>query len=158
MIRLENVTVENKISAILQQTKEEIFELDFSSIVRNDCPVGEAAFKKDKTDYGRFGNNSIYYENGQVDITWNDTTATVIGTLKNVKSEEVEKLSSDGHYFAFALIDWFKDKQVAITTSKTTTVSDTDCVCKVTEEHKVITVEYNNVLIARFDLTESILE
>lgn len=34
VIRLENVTVNNKISAIVKDTQEEIFELDFSSVTR----------------------------------------------------------------------------------------------------------------------------
>ena len=158
IIRIENVTVEDKISAIVEKTKEEVFELDFSSVEKNECPVGEAAFNNEKTDYGRFGNNNIYYKDGKVDITWNGNTATVNGTLKNVKSNDAEKITSDGHYFAFALIDWFKGKQITVTTSKANTVTDTDCVCKVTEDSKVITVEYNGSLIARFDLSKATLE
>ena len=33
IIRVENVTIDNKISAILTDTKEEIFELDFSKAI-----------------------------------------------------------------------------------------------------------------------------
>lgn len=159
IIRIENVTVENKISAIVEKTKEEVFELDFSSVTKNDCPVGETAFNQDKTDYGGFGNNTVYYEGGNVDIAWNGTDATVTGTLNNVNhTESATKLSADGHYFAFSLIDWFKNKQVTVKTSKEKTATETDWVCTVTESNKLITVKYGNTLVAKFDLTKATLK
>lgn len=159
IIRLENVTVGNKISAIVQETKEEVFELDFSSVTRNECPVGEIAFNKDKTDYGGFGKNSDYYKDGSIKIAWNDTTATVTGELNYLKRDagNTPKLSEDGNYFAFSLNEWFKNKQITVTNSKDKTAQETDWVCTITESNKIITVKYENTLIAKFDLSKIVL-
>ena len=156
VIRIENVTVSNKISAIVKETKEEVFELDFSSVTKNDCPVGEAAFNKDKTDYGGFGKNSDYYKNGSVDIVWNGTTATVTGELNYLKHSDsvAPKLSADGNYFAFSLVDWFKKKQITVTTGKDKTAQETDWVCTITDTNKIVTVKYNDTLVAKFDLSK----
>ena len=125
----------------------------------SECPIGEAAFKADKTDYGNFGNNQAYYGQDHANIVWDGTSATVTGKLKYVKQETFSKLKADGNYFAFALSDWFKGKPITVQNGKkTSNVTDTDIVCLVGEDKQSITVKYNDTVIAVFDLSGVELE
>lgn len=117
------------------------------------CPVGKAAFDAGKADYGRFGRNELYYEGGHVDIAWDGPNAEVTGKLLHVKTADAESLSADGNYFAFALISWFKGKQVAVEGSKKKTEEETDWVCLVKDKSKPITVTHEGETVARFDLS-----
>lgn len=46
VIRIENVTVADKISAIIQETGEEVFELDFSGVTLQENPMAAAAIAR----------------------------------------------------------------------------------------------------------------
>lgn len=156
IIRLENVTVQDKISAVVQDTKEEIFELDFSKVTRNKAPSGKDAINSEKTDYGRYGNNDAYYDGGKVDIAWRDAKATVTGKLKWVKGNDTYPLlTEDGYYFAFALNNWFNTKSVTVDNGgKVQTASDTDWVCRIGDGKKPITVKCEDTVVAIFDLSK----
>lgn len=156
IIRLENVTVQDKISAVVQDTGEEIFELDFSKVTRNQAPSGKDAFNSEKTDYGRYGNNEAYYDGGKVGIAWRDAKATVTGKLKWVKGNGTYPLlKEDGYYFAFALNSWFGSKSITVDNGgKVHTASDTDWVCRVGEGKKPITVKCEDTVVAIFDLSK----
>lgn len=156
IIRVENVTVENKISAVVKNAQEEIFTLDFSGATLA-APLGKDAFNADKTDYGGFGNNEAYYKNSSVEIAWDGTKATVTGELNWLDESargQFSKLSSNGNYFAFSLIEWFKGKEITVDNSgKVSTASDTDWVCLVSEGKKTITVKCGETTIATYDLS-----
>ena len=152
VVRIENCTDENKVSVYNKSSREELFVLDFSGTTLAP-PVGEAAFKKDKTDYGRFGNNTEFYENGSVDISWEGTKATVTGKLKWVPEHTAEKLTTAGNYFAFALVDWFDGKDVTVKIKNENTAKKTDWVCLISDT-KEITVKYEDTLVATFDLSK----
>lgn len=159
IIRLENVTVQDKISAVVQDTGEEIFELDFSKITRNKAPSGKDAFDSQKTDYGRYGNNNAYYDGGNVGIAWRDAKATVTGKLKWVKGNGTYPLlKEDGYYFAFALNSWFSTKSVTVDNGgKIRTSVETDWVCRVDNAGNPITVKCEDTVIAIFDLAKMAL-
>lgn len=156
IIRIENVTVENKISAVVKDDATKIFELNFGEIKR-EAPKGKDAFNADKTDYGNFGNNSTYYEGGKVNITWRDTKAIVTGKLKWLGTEQLEpfsKLSKEGYYFAFSLSKWFNGKIVEVDNGgKTHSAADTDWVCNVADKNKPIVVKRENTVVATYDLS-----
>lgn len=159
VIRVENCTDENKVSVYDAGSKAELLTLDFSDTTLAP-PVGEKAFKKDKTDYGGFGNNEAYYGNGSIGIAWEGTTATVTGKLKYLSGEgrtKFKKLTSDGNYFAFALIDWFEKKDVTVKIKNEKTTQDTDWVCTISDTRE-ITVKCEDTLIATFDLSKVELE
>lgn len=143
----------------MKKTKEEVFELDFSQVTENECPVGEAAFNSEKVDYGGFGKNTDYYKDGSLTINWKGTTATVTGELNYLKPSEngITKLTKDGHYFAFALMNWFKDKQVTVKINNTKTSKETDWVCFIENNNTPIVITYNDTLIATFDLSKVVL-
>lgn len=132
-----------------------VFDLDFSEADIPDCPVGADAFKE-KDDYGEgFGKTSDFYEDGEVDILWDGTNAVVLGTLNYVNTKHhtgCEKLNFGTHYFAFSLVDWFKDKDIKVKVSNEKTVRDIDWVCSV-DKARTITVKYGDTLIAEFDLS-----
>ena len=152
VVRIENCTDGNKVSVYDQKSKSELITLDFGDTTLAP-PVGEYAFRKDKTDFGGFGNDSLYYENGKVDIKWDGTTATVTGKLKWVKTDSAKKLHADGNYFAFALTDWFNEKDVTVKVKNESTGKQTDWVCAISDT-KEITVKYADTLIATFDLSK----
>ena len=158
IIRLENVTVQDKISAVVQDTGEEIFELDFSKVTRNKAPSGKDAFNPEKTDYGRYGNNDAYYDGVKVNITWRDARATVTGKLKWVKGNTFQLLPENGNYFAFSLNEWFSGKSVTVDNGgKIRTSVETDWVCRVDNVEKPITVKCEDTVIAIFDLAKMTL-
>lgn len=158
VIRLENLK-EN--TATIESSGKTVATFNFSTatLIPEEYPKGKEAFNLEKKDYGRFGNNGLYYDRGKVKILWNGTKATVSGTLKWVKPEQAEKLPSEGNYFAFALSDWFKDKKNTVDNGgKIQTSVETDWVCRVNKENKKITVKYKDYVIAVFDLSELKLE
>lgn len=162
IIRLENVTVDDKISAVVKDgTQEEIFELNFGTITR-EAPKGKDAFNADKSDYGSFGNNSAYYEGGKVNIIWRDTKAIVTGKLKWLGKDIIDQfsgLSKEGYYFAFSLSEWFGDKSIKVDNGgKIHSAEDTDWVCNVSDKNKPIVVEYNDTVVATYDLSGIELE
>ena len=160
VIRVENVTVDHKISAKLQSTGEEIFELDFSDATCLKCPVGEVAFNTEKKDYGRFGNTNAFYDG--VTIEWNKTDATVKGKLKYVNKDadepKYEMLKESGNYFAFSLAEWFKDKEIVVVANSENKAKDTDWVIHVKDKSKKIVVKHDDTVIATFDLSKVELE
>lgn len=109
--------------------------------------VGEAAFRGDKTDYGKYGNTENFYGDGFT-VKWKGTKATVTGTLKHATSNGTE-----GNFYAFALIDEYTGKEITVTNTKVKTEKETDWVCSISEQIKSggITVKYGNTLIAEFD-------
>lgn len=125
--------------------------LDFDELIL-DPPTGEEAFQTDKTDYGGFGSNDAYYD-GPINIAWTGTTAKVTGKLKWIKDNQFEKLKTAGNYFAFALTDWFKEKEVTVTIENEKTQPYTDWVCRITNKDTPITVKVDDMLIAMFDLS-----
>ena len=146
--------MDNKISAIEQDTKKEIFELDFGEI-KLAPPIGKDAFNNDKTDYGRYGKNDVFYADGKVTLTWKGIVATVSGALNWVDhAKDAPKLSKDGNYFAFALTSYFNGKDITVNKK---TAKDTDWVCLVGNKPRLITVACEDTDIAIFDLRNTTL-
>lgn len=120
-------------------------------------PTGKDAFDASKTDYGGFGKTSDYYD-GELIQTWDNSNCTVTGKLKWVTKDKVTKLGSDGNYFAFKLIDYYKGKNITVVIGDTEkTAKDTDWVCKITEDKRSVTVKDGDIVIATFDLSEVVL-
>ena len=158
VIRLENLK-ENTATIESDEKTVATFNFGTANLVPEEYPKGKEAFNLEKKDYGRFGNNELYYDRGKVKISWNGTKASVSGTSKWVKSNQAEMLTSDGNYFAFALSDWFKGKKITVDNGgKIQTSVETDWVCRVNKEKKKITVKYKDYVIAVFDLSELKLE
>lgn len=165
IIRIENLK-ENKMTAKKAaaaaaysrevEAGDEIFTLDFSDM-KLAPPVGEIAFNAEKSDYGKFGTNEAYYDGGSVEIAWDGTDATVTGTLNYIGRtgrKNYTSLKSDGNYFAFALNEYFKGKQITVDNGeKHTQASDTDFVCLVEDTKNKIVVKCDDTTIATFDLT-----
>ncbi len=139
------------------ESGDPIVTLSFNQATLEPIPTGSSAFDHEKTDYGRFGNEDLYYSS--VSRSWEGTECRVTGELKFVKKAdhptETEKLSEDGYYFAFALTKWFAERPITVEGNSKKTVKDTDWVMKVTEESKAkgITVSLDDETIARFDLS-----
>lgn len=117
--------------------------------------VGESAFDASKTDYGGFGKNTDFYQDGSVEKVWAGTNCTVTGTFNWVKKDDVApKLPSDGNYFAFKLADYYKGRPITVQIGggAEKTVADTDWVCKVDDDKKTIVVKVGTTVIATFNL------
>ena len=123
------------------------------SDMKFECPKGEAAFDKTKTDYGAYGNNDAYYD-GSLTMTWTGVNCKVKGKLKEVSNSLYTKLPSDGYYFAFKLDDYFKNKGINVTNTSNKYVVDTDWVCQVGAAKNPITVKFDGKVLAVFDLSE----
>lgn len=140
------------------ETDEPILTLSFNKATFEQIPTGEAAFVKNKTDYGRFGNEDLYYST--ISRTWNGIECKVGGNLKYVKKtdhpDQTSQLPSDGYYFAFALTKWFDGRSITQEGTKKKTSKVTDWVCAVTEETKKkgLTVSLDGQTIAHFDLSD----
>lgn len=118
-------------------------------------PTGRDAFDEAKADFGGFGKNTDYYDGGRLEAAWSGTRCVLKGKLKKVSQEGHDRLSADGHYFAFGLRhEWFDGKDVTVRLSSENTARDTDFVISVTEDSKKnpLTVRCGGQLIAEFDL------
>lgn len=132
-----------------------ILTLSFGQAAFEAVPSGRSAFDSEKTDYGRFGNEGLYYRD--IYRTWEGDECRVTGSLKFVRKEgqATEKLPGDGYYFAFALSKWFDGRAVTVEGNSKKTAKDTDWVMKVTEESRAkgVTVSLDGRKVAHFDLS-----
>lgn len=159
IIRVDNFTADKE--ATLAVKEKVIAKLKFTGLTL-EPPVGKAAFNATKDNYGSFGKNSVYYKGGSVNIEWTGTTAKVTGELNWVDTEArtpYSSLTKDSYYFAFALDEWFGEKEIKVTGNEAKTETATDWVMLVDAENKMkgFDVEYNDTLIAHFDLSEVVL-
>lgn len=154
IIRVDDF-ITNEKPAKLAASGVELAELDFKDVVL-ELPTGENAFDKTKTDYGQFGNTTAMYKDGKLTASWNGTKCTVTGTLNKIKKDTFTKLSADGYYFAFRLIEpEFTDKSVTVQLANTKTNQATDWVMTVTEESKAkpLIIKVGEQFIAEFDIS-----
>lgn len=120
-------------------------------------PTGKAGIDATKKDYGGFGTTADYYE-GDLTYAWQGTKCAVTGTIKYLKKDEVPaatKLSGDGNYFAFKLIDSYKQKPITVTvgSNEPKTAADTDWVISVKDKANHVVVKDGSTEIADFDLS-----
>lgn len=95
IIRVENVTVDDKITAIVEQTKEEVFTLDFSKVKLPDVAV---MGQEEETGYDKQASEIMKED---VRISWNGKTGYVIGTFPKVAEwSGLPHGPYDGHFFA----------------------------------------------------------
>lgn len=154
IIRVDDFITKGK-NVKMYANDEQIAELDVRAL-KLELPVGENAIDATKKDYGQFGNNTAYYENGEVNLVWDGLKCTVTGKLNYVKTEQFDKLHEDGYYFAFKLNDAdFEGKDVTVTLTKAQTSNATDWVMKITPESisKPITVVVDGITICTFDIS-----
>lgn len=154
IIRVDDFITQSK-TVKLYANDVQIAELDVRGL-KLELPTGENAIDATKTDYGQFGNNTAYYKDRSVNLSWEGLKCTVTGELNYVKHEQFSKLHEDGNYFAFKLNDAdFTGKDITVTLSKAQTSNATDWVMRVTEESKSkpIIVEVDDVEICRFDIS-----
>lgn len=107
IIRIENVTVDDKITAILEETGEEVFTVDFSKVL---LPNVAVMAQDEHVEYGEKPVSEIMGED--VKIAWNGgTTGYVMGTFPMVTGwTQLPGKPNDGHFFALRIDQKFLGK------------------------------------------------
>lgn len=97
IIRVENVTVDKKISAIVSETKEKVFELDFNKVMLPDIAV--MGQEETIADYGNKPVSELMQDDVKID--WDGTTGYVTGQFYKVTGwEDLPSEPHDGYFFA----------------------------------------------------------
>lgn len=130
-----------------EHTESRIYNLN--GLILKKPTVGQAAFKADKNDYGKYWKSADFSDD--LKIAWTGTKAVVTGNLKWALSN-----GKNGNYYAFALADEYLGKNITVDNAgKLKTAKDTDWVCTIGANTKSagLKVKYGNTLIADFDFS-----
>lgn len=96
IIRIENVTVDDKITAVSSKTKDEVFTLDFSKVKLPDVAV---MGQDEQIEYGNKTASELMDED--VRISWTGEIGHVLGTFPEVTDwSQLPHEPRSGHFFA----------------------------------------------------------
>lgn len=151
VIRVENCTDENKVTVYDQESKEEMFTLDFNGTTLAP-PSGKYAIviPEIDRDFGRYGKASYFYDEKPT-INWSGTNGKVIGTFKWFNGENAENLTTPGNYYPLVLNDFYKDKEVTVNNK---TAKEWEWIVNITNR-KTVPVKYGKKTIAVLDFSEA---
>ena len=157
VIRVENVTVNNKITAIVKETQEEIFELDFNETTLA-LPLGKdaVAIPSQEKSFGKYG-NTVDLIDENLSVAWDGINGTVTGDVKSYTYDN-DVFSGDektGHYLPIVLAP-YKGQKVTCITEKQKTAKEYEWIIRidnVMSKSKKITFKVSGTTVAVLDLS-----
>lgn len=163
IIRIENFADKQyKVSAIVKDSKEVIFELDLSG-VKLGLPTGKdaVAIASQEKDFGQYG-KTVDLIDTNVSIDWTGTTGKVTGNVKSYtyNNDIFPEAEKTGHFLPLVL-DNLKGQKITMVTNKQKTVQDHEWIIRIDDvmtKTKKIVVKVGSEVLATLDLTSLTLQ